>query len=96
MHLLLTRTNGGVDLCVDCFGALALACKLAAGKLRLQILWPARPLTESRYCSLTIFVRPPTANPAGRFVLLQVVGVAFERFAEIGMSESRSCAARVP
>ena len=36
MHLLLTRTNGGVDLCVGCFGALALACKLAAGKLRLQ------------------------------------------------------------
>src|ERR1700730_13309743 len=35
MHLLLTRTNGGVDLCVGCFGALALACKLAAGKLRL-------------------------------------------------------------
>jgi len=36
MHLLLTRTNGGLDLCVDCFGILALACRLAARKLRLH------------------------------------------------------------
>ena len=36
LHLLLTRTNGGLDLCVDCFGALAQACRLAARKLRLH------------------------------------------------------------
>jgi hypothetical protein len=36
MHLLLTRTNGGLHLCEICFGALALAFRLAAGKLRLH------------------------------------------------------------
>ena len=38
MHLLLTRTKGGVDLCVNCFRALALAFTLAAAKLRLHDL----------------------------------------------------------
>jgi hypothetical protein len=39
-HLLLTRANGGVDLCgkLFCFGALALLCTLAAAKLRLHDL----------------------------------------------------------
>jgi hypothetical protein len=36
MHLLLTRTNGSLHLCETCFAALALAFRLAAGKLRLH------------------------------------------------------------
>src|SRR5260370_10957912 len=33
MHLLLTRTNSGLHLCEICFGALALAFRLSAGKI---------------------------------------------------------------
>lgn len=37
MHLLVLRTDHGLDLCTNCFSAMALACAHAARKLRLNV-----------------------------------------------------------